>query len=165
MLPTLNHEEMKMSNANQPFADAVVVYPDFKGLFKRFCDEATKRLNGNDYLPDVSFSADADGASAKLQALDRTFEISFSFLVVKNEHLGVLEVSLPQENKEPVRLFHLSFDRLGDVKPTSDSGFHNIHRYGAEFVQTFVNRVAHEYFSHLCAVFCPGDGSQEWSTR
>jgi hypothetical protein len=154
-----------MSNANQPFADAVEAYPNFKGLFKRFCDEADKILNGNDFLPGVKFFAGADGASAKLQALDRTFEISLHFLVVENESSGVLQVSLPEENKEPVRLFHLFFDELGNAKPTSDmpKGLHTV-LFSRGFVGMFLDQVTRKYFSHLSAVLCTS-GSQEWSTR
>lgn len=154
-----------MSNANRPFVDAVEAYSNFKGLFKRFCDEAAKQLNGNAYPSYVSFSAGADGASAKLQALDRTFEISLHFLIVENAPWGVLQVSLPQENKEPVRLFHLLFDNLGNVKPTSDAP-KDRHTFLAStgFMKTFVDRAAREYFSHLSAVLRTG-GSQEWSTR
>ena len=154
-----------MNNANRPFIDAVEAYSNFKGLFKRFCDEAAERLNGDAYPSDVSFSADPDGASAKLQALDRTFEISLHFLIVENAPAGVLEVSLLQENREPVRLFPLFFDNLGNAKPTSDAP-KSLHTFPGStgFVDTFVNRVAREYFSHLSAVFAPG-GSQEWSTR
>jgi hypothetical protein len=39
-----------MNHANQPFVDAVKLYPDFKRLFKQFCDEAAKRLN-REYPP------------------------------------------------------------------------------------------------------------------
>jgi len=151
-----------MNNANQPFVDAVKRYPTFKTLFKQFCDEAAKRLNGN--LPDVNFSAGADGASAKLKALDRTFEISLHFLIVENARWAVLQVSLPEENKEPVRLFHLFFDERGNVKATPDASVDLRHLSSTGFVETFVNRVAREYFSHLSAVLRTG-GSQEWSTR
>ena len=153
-----------MNNANQPFFDAVKRYPNFKTLFKQFCDEAAKRLNGN--FPDVNFSAGADGASAKLKALDRTFQISLHFLIVENARWAVLQVSLPEENKEPVRLFHLFFDERGNVKATPDASVDLRHLSSTGFVETFVNRVAREYFSHLSAALgsAPG-GSQEWSTR
>ena len=69
---------------NKPFLDAVTDYPHFKTLFKKFCDTAAKWLNGNVHLPGVNFSARGDGASAQLQAFDRTFEISLHFLIVEN---------------------------------------------------------------------------------
>lgn len=142
-----------MSNANHPFADAVEAYPNFKGLFKQFCEKMTERLNGNAYLPDVDFSAHANGTSAKLRALDRIFEISFRFLIVENAPWGVLQVSLPEENKEPVRLFHLFFNNLGNAKPALDTpgGLHTLIS-STGFVETFINRIAHEYFFHLSAV-------------
>lgn len=153
-----------MNNANQPFFDAVKRYPAFKDLFNQFCHEAAKRLNENAYLSDVTFAAGADGASAQLQALDRTFEISLHFLIVENASWGVLQVSLPEENKEPVRLFHLFFDERGNVKATPDASADLHPLFSTGFVETFVNRVAREYFSHLSAVLRTG-GSQEWSTR
>lgn len=149
-----------MNNANQSFADAVQAYPEFKGLFKQFCDEAGKRLNGNDVLPDVTFYTGADGASAKLQALDRTFEISFRFLILENARWGVLQVSFPQEDKEPVRLFNLCFDRLGNVKrtPGAPKSLHTL-LFHHEFVEAFVNRVADEYFFQLSAVLDLPEGA------
>ena len=151
---------------NKPFLDAARDYPHFKTLFKEFCDTATKWLNGNAYLPGVNFSTRGDGASAQLQAFDRTFEISLHFLIVENAPSGVLQISLPEASKEPVRLFHLFFDEHGKVKVAPDAPADLDFLDRIEFVKTFVNRVAHEYFSHLSAVlgYAPG-GSQEWSTR
>lgn len=141
-----------MNNANQLFVDAVQAYPNFKGLFSDFCDRAAKRIDGNEYLPGVSFSAGSDGASAKLQALDRVFDISLHFLIVENACWGVLQVSLPEANKEPVRLFHLVFDEQGKVRDAPDAPPDIDLLYSIEFVKAFVNRVAHEYFSYLSAV-------------
>ena len=136
---------------NKSFFDAVKHYPDFKMVFKEFCDVASKRLNENASLPGVSFSAGRDGASAQLQVLDHTFEISLRFLIVENAPWGVLQASLPEANKEPVRLFHTFFDEQGKVWATPDAPPDLDLLYSVEFVKTFVNRVAHEYFSHLSA--------------
>lgn len=142
-----------MNYATQPFFDAVRLYPDFKGLFKQFCDEAVKRLNENNQLLDVKFFPDADGASAKLQALGRTFDISLLFFIVEGIPWGVLQVSLPGESKEPVRLFHLFFDNLGNVKTALDASASIDSLSSTEFVKKFVNQVAQEYFSHLRGKF------------
>jgi hypothetical protein len=141
-----------MNYATQLFVDAVKNYPAFKELFKQFCDEAAKRLNDNAQLPNVKFSPDADGASAKLQALDCTFGISLRFLIVETIPWGVLQVFLTSESKEPVRLFHLFFDNLGNVKaaPDASADLHSLS--STKFVETFINRVVQEYFSHQLGI-------------
>lgn len=136
----------------KPFFNAVHAYPEFKDIFKKFCDMATKKLNGNEHLPNVTISVKADGASATLKALDRNFDISFRFLNVNNTLWGVIEASLPGETKEPVRLFHYLFDRNGNVFETLDrtSGFHSA--FSTEFVIAFLDQLTEKYFFHLSGV-------------
>jgi hypothetical protein len=100
----------------------------------------------------VNFSAGANGASAKLLALDRTFEISLCFLIVENAPWGVLEVSLPEENKNQSAAVPSLLRQPGERQDPSGRvrGPHTL--FSIEFVETFVNQVAREYFSHLSAV-------------
>ena len=135
-----------MNHSNLQFTAAVRIYPDYKNLFKQFCDEMAKRLNGNEQLPGVKFSVAADGVCATLQALDCTFDISFRFAIVGSTPRGLLRVSIPGEDKIKIQLFQYLFDSIGNVFTTTDvsASLHSL--TSAEFVETFINRVASEHF-------------------
>lgn len=135
-----------MNHSNLQFTAAVRIYPDYKNLFKQFCDEMAKRLNGNEQLPGVKFSVAADGVCATLQALDCTFDISFRFAIVDSTPRGLLRVSLPGEDKMKIQLFQYLFDNIGNVftAPDASASLHSL--TSAEFVETFINRVASEHF-------------------
>ena len=139
-----------MNRTNQPFANAVKHYPNFKALFRQFCDAAAKQLNGNAQLPLVSFSVMSDGNSASLHALGRTFDISLRFVILDNIPWGVLEVTVPGETKEPVRLFHVLFDELGNVKDTLDNSAPARGSFqSSESLANFLDQVVEKYFSYL----------------
>jgi hypothetical protein len=134
-----------MNHSNLQFTDAVRIYPDFKILFKQFCEVMAKRLNGNEQLPGVKFSVEEDGVCATLQALDCTFDISFRFAIVDTTPRGLLRVSIPGEDKTKVQLFQYLFDKIGNVfiAPDASASLHSV--TSDEFVKAFINRVASEH--------------------
>ena len=147
--PWLDPKGIAMNHANQLFADAVRIYPDFKDLFERFCAEMKRRLTENAQLPGVTVSPGQNGASVILQALDRTFHISLDFLMPDGTPWGLLRVALLGENKEPIQLFHLFFDHLGNVKETPHSSAAPHSLPSTDFVKRFLNRLTLEHFSRL----------------
>jgi len=138
-----------MNYRDRLFVDAVRTYPNFKNLFKSFCDEAAKRLKDNAKLPGVHFSPGENGTGATLQAFDHTFHISFDFLVSEDTPWGMLRVTLLGEGKEPIQLFQLLVDDLGNVKTTPDARAEPHSLSSAEFVMAFVNHVAYAHFLRL----------------
>jgi hypothetical protein len=138
-----------MNHPTQSFTNAIRLYPEFKERFVEFYAEMAKRLNANSHLPNVNVSLGSNGASATLQALDQVFDVSFHFIIADGIPWGLLRVTLPGEGKEPIQLFHLLFDNLGNVKSTPDASA-NLHSLtSTEFVKTFTNRVVFEYFAVL----------------
>lgn len=142
-----------MNHTRHIFVSAVAAYPEFRKLFKQFCDEAAKRLNANPQLPGVAFSPASDGASAQLQALDCTFDIALRYRVIDRCPMGILLVSLPGANREPTRLVHVYFDNLGNVKDSSDGSVALDSLASSAFVELLLDRIVGEYFALLSRMF------------